>query len=309
MSKSDKVEIKMIAPLLWFYYRSENSATAMPFPLGHGFFIEKIDKNKEIKPLLEKARTLSEYEIGLVMDFSSYAIVKRYTVTRFEASHLFETKPYKEVEELKGLVKMGFGLAKGSNISFPTFHVQEGESSALVSSSYDERPPRWQYSGVQFGDEDLVTVRLLIEKIEPLASAEHNRIMNACIYFETGRLSHEYIVRYTILVSVLESLFNSSTDHISETIALRCSAMLTSDKEERLDYYRSLKDVYKMRSFLVHGQGVPKKFNSERQQKILIANAEFFARQSLLHIFRSNTEDVFKLEVNEFNEYFAKQLL
>jgi hypothetical protein len=309
MSNSNKVEIKMIAPLMWFYYRSKNVSTVTPFELGHGFYIEKINKRTEVEPFLKEAHTLSKYDKGNIMGFSRYAIIKLYTVSNIEASNLLGTKPYNSVEEIKSLIKMAFGIAKATNMSFPTFHIRQNDAKALVSTSYDIRPSRWKYDGVELTDEDLLTVKLLIKKIEPLSGDSHNRIMNACTYFESGRLSNEYIVRFVMLVSVLESLFNSSTDHISETIALRCSSILTDNKNQRFDYYRRLKDVYNMRSHLVHGQKIPKKFNNDAAEWDLIKDAEFFARFSLLHIFQSDTEEIYKLSNKDFNEHFAKTLL
>lgn len=299
-----RVKIELIAPLMMFYYDSDK----IPFDLGNGFKISFVEKS-EIEQLFGHATTISEYERSEILGHARFAITKSYMATEIEAAALYQTVPFMQINEHLSLLKMALGLVRGTNTTFPIFHLRADRRTVLFSASYDRQPTHWRYDDVTFLDNDLRTVRTLVRKISPLVNIFDSRLMNACVYFETGRRSSEYITRFTMFVAALEALFNSSTDHISETITLRCAWIVGKNHKQRIDYYHRIRAVYKMRSYLIHGQDLEGNLRKHETQQKLIKDAEYFSRQALLTIFSRNQEYIFDLKKRDFNSFFAANLL
>jgi hypothetical protein len=59
--------------------------------------------------------------------------------------------------------------------------------------------------------------------------------------------------RFVMYVTVLESMFNSTSSQISHTISRHASLILSIDKDEFENNYRMVKKLYDRRSKLVHG--------------------------------------------------------
>ena len=84
-----------------------------------------------------------------------------------------------------------------------------------------------------------------------------------------------------LLVTGLESLFNTSKEQVGYTLRQRCSYFLIRDIKKRYEFSQIIKDIYNLRSQFVHGQGVSKAIlDNEELQVKLIVQAELVLRAS-----------------------------
>lgn len=90
------------------------------------------------------------------------------------------------------------------------------------------------------------------------------------------------------LVIALEALFAAGSQEIGYSLALRCSYFLEPDVEKRRDMFRRLRDIYNLRSSIVHGRpGPPKKWRKLRGEDyevalaLIVADAEEYVRQAI----------------------------
>ncbi|MCB0631275.1 MAG: HEPN domain-containing protein [Saprospiraceae bacterium] len=101
-------------------------------------------------------------------------------------------------------------------------------------------------------DEEVEKLRIhLSQDLESTALTE----LAESLFFSSYEV-HDYKVRFTILMSALESLFNRSKDQISHIIARHLALIISSGKEEFETMYNRVKKLYGIRSQIVHGQSV-----------------------------------------------------
>lgn len=134
----------------------------------------------------------------------------------------------------------------------------------------------------------------------------YHRVLNALIFFEMGHMSYLYKQRLITFVTCFESLFNISDEQIGITIRLRCSKFLEKDKLKVHGIYKDLKEMYTLRSYLVHGQKTPKKILKDiGKEKRIIFQAEELSRRCLKKILDNDLTDIFDKDT-VLNEEFEK---
>lgn len=103
------------------------------------------------------------------------------------------------------------------------------------------------------------------------------------------------------LVIALETLFSGRGQEISYSLALRCSYFLEPDFQKRKDVFNRLRDIYNIRSCIVHGQaGLPKKWRKLRGEDYDVAflsivdDAAEYVRQAIRKIIADKHLDKFQ---------------
>jgi hypothetical protein len=103
------------------------------------------------------------------------------------------------------------------------------------------------------------------------------------------------------LVIALEALFAGESQEIGYSLALRCSYFLEPDAEKRKAIFTRLRDIYDIRSYIVHGRaGLPKKWSKLRGEDYDIAiasvvdDAEGYVRQAIRKIIADKHLDKFQ---------------
>lgn len=93
------------------------------------------------------------------------------------------------------------------------------------------------------------------------------------------------------LVIALEALFAMGSQEIGYSLALRCSYFLEPDGEKRKNLFSRLRDIYDIRSSVVHGRtGPPKKWRKLQGEDydvalaLIVADAEEYVRQAIRKI-------------------------
>jgi len=103
------------------------------------------------------------------------------------------------------------------------------------------------------------------------------------------------------LVIALEALFAGESQEIGYSLALRCSYFLEPDAEKRKAIFTRLRDIYDIRSYIVHGRaGLPRKWRKLHGQDYDIAiasvvdDAEGYVRQAIRKIIADKHLDKFQ---------------
>lgn len=103
------------------------------------------------------------------------------------------------------------------------------------------------------------------------------------------------------LVIALEALFAGDSQEIGYSLALRCSYYLEPDTEKRKAIFTRLRDIYDIRSYIVHGRAsLPKKWRRLHGEDYDIAiasvvdDAEGYVRQAIRKIIADKHLDKFQ---------------
>lgn len=143
-----------------------------------------------------------------------------------------------------------------------------------------------------FNVRDAAKIRNYWKKVQYLYSTfggTYHKILNAIYFFEFGHHNHMYKPRLVQFVTCLESLFNTSEQQIGYTFRLRCSQFLERNPNRRVSLSHDLRDIYRLRSLFVHGQGTPANIlNDVPRQERLLSEAEEISRRCLQKVFDRN---------------------
>jgi hypothetical protein len=103
------------------------------------------------------------------------------------------------------------------------------------------------------------------------------------------------------LVIALEALFSGKGQEIGYSLALRCSYFLEPDFQKRKEIFSQLRNMYEVRSSIVHGRpGVPKRWrklwsgNSDTAFVLMVDNAEDYVRQAIRKVIVDKHLDKFQ---------------
>ena len=142
---------------------------------------------------------------------------------------------------------------------------------------WENRDGTWELAGFNKVGFDIYTARE--EDLEPFDAADlaillkmmprvydaysthggerFNRVANALNFFEMGYRLFVVDVRFVIFTTSLESLFVTSDRRMGYQFRERISRFLTSEPLERQHLHDTCREIYKIRSAIVHGGAVP----------------------------------------------------
>lgn len=170
-------------------------------------------------------------------------------------------------------------------------------------------PPGSQPGSQHFNKNDSYKIRKYWKKVRKLYEdygGSYHKILNTLYFFEIGHHNHLYKPRIVLFVTALESLFNTSSHQIGYTLKIRCSHFLEKNPTRRINLADNLKELYKLRSLFVHGQGTPRRLLRDTdRQEILLSDSEEITRKSLQKIFDKDLVELFG-KVNDLNIEFHK---
>lgn len=103
------------------------------------------------------------------------------------------------------------------------------------------------------------------------------------------------------LVIALEALFSGGDQKIRYGLSLRCSYFLEPDFQKRKQIFDRLRDIYDVRSFIVHGRpGVPRRWQKlqggdfDTSFALMVDDAEDYVRQSIRKVIVDKHLDKFQ---------------
>ncbi|YCA42821.1 HEPN domain-containing protein [Bacillus sp. JZ8] len=131
---------------------------------------------------------------------------------------------------------------------------------------------------------------------------ESSRIIRASYFTEGARRNGILPTKIISYCNALECLFTTGSNRVSHNIAERLGLLLSKDETEKQLYYDIVREAYKYRSLIVHGQTL----KEEHKEKLIVVshNLDSFLRR----IFLDNHE-IFSKSDKEIDSFFNQGVL
>lgn len=178
----------------------------------------------------------------------------------------------------------------------------------LVRSSY------FAYAGYILQEEELEELVHIYGLLAEAASHHPNFLS-----LPLGRF-HDYYGRTSEvdglldLMIALEALFGGGGQEVGYSLAVRCSCFLETEVEKRKTIFNRLKDIYDVRSSVVHGRStLPKKWRKLRGEDydvalaLIVDDAEEYVRQAIRKVLID--KQLNKFENSERRQKFLNELV
>ena len=163
----------------------------------------------------------------------------------------------------------------------------------VLLSKKDHKPLGYSWSHKNFGVE-ISTIEdgtlSKFERVYPAEPSSFDYIRLAEDNFFLACETSNFKMKYILLMTCLESLFNLGRDQIAHTISRHLSLIISTGKSDFEKNYKRNKQLYNLRNAIVHGGTVKenlKTASSELSQK---------TRQAIIHCITNNLdkEELFK---------------
>lgn len=157
--------------------------------------------------------------------------------------------------------------------------------------------------------------------------ASNSRFKRATEFYNTSFDVEDIKIRFTLIFSTLESLFNISGENIIEKIAIYGSKILFLDEVKEKKIYRKLKDFYNKRSNYIHGNTqleITEKNEFDLREivrEILIIywyisiSKKYNSSEQVINYIENNTKDTLDLvikslidsmQITDYEKYYKK---
>lgn len=297
----------VVAPLHYFYFNFQN-----PLPdeikLGDDYVIKKFDSSI-VDPVFEFYRRFHSQEDEEELRRCMYAVYHEYEANG-ESSNIPE-----EVAANANRLVQALRIVKRTRVILTLIHLDLSDDQITSTDALQVVPKPTQEVTYMDHDEDLehfesddagLITRYfsIIKGLYEAHGGSYHKVLNALIFFEIAHFEHLYKPRLILLITSLESLFNTSSEQVGYSIRVRCSHFLESNPEKRVILSELIKEIYKLRSLFVHGQGTPNKLlNDVEKQKQLLMAAEDICRRCIRKIFDNNLVTAFNNNASLDSEF------
>lgn len=105
--------------------------------------------------------------------------------------------------------------------------------------------------------------RLAIGRSKTLADKSINLPNRFMLFLQKSREAYDPCLRITFCVCALEVIFSTGNNELSHRVSERVAFYLADKLIDRLELYKTIKELYAVRSSFVHGDAIPKKMNSK----------------------------------------------
>lgn len=130
----------------------------------------------------------------------------------------------------------------------------------------------------------------------------------AFTFLNTARSQSDLGIRISHFCSIFECLFSNDNKEVSHKIAERIAFFLEKDPENRYSLFKLIKDIYSIRSEVVHGSFIDRK--KYHRLEYYSVNVESIARRILTKILASKYFDTFYKynETEKMEEIFNRMI-
>lgn len=111
-----------------------------------------------------------------------------------------------------------------------------------------------------------------------------DRLSVALGYLWSGLTTTHSELAFVSFCMALEAIASTSNNEITHILAERCALLTESDLEHRLRAYSEVKDLYELRSKIVHGRSAPKKGPITSESLAITAKLSVVPHSELLRI-------------------------
>lgn len=161
-------------------------------------------------------------------------------------------------------------LITNISIGLPVFRVKifdENGKMILMNGEIFEKTSHFNMIGYNENMKRILSERLrfnIVSKTIEELEARNSRYKRALAFYNDSFSANDIGVKFVLLFSALESLFNFDPDNVTEYIAKYSSKCLFLDNKKEKKYYYKIKDFYDRRSSYVHGNE-PKTIGKEKE--------------------------------------------
>jgi hypothetical protein len=134
------------------------------------------------------------------------------------------------------------------------------------------------------------------------------REVRAIYFVGLARSASDLAIKITLYCSAFETLLSTSQTELAHQLSERISFFLASNKSERHQIYKDVKDAYNVRSKIVHGATLsPQKTN---QLSEISSRCDSYIRQLLLLILTNSTlNEIFRQPNGKFDETLISMIM
>jgi hypothetical protein len=201
----------------------------------------------------------------------------------FEADQL----SFGETHKLLNAFVTSVRLSSDVDLEVGPYAIEEPDWPHMIASPPKQSAASWGHYGKTLSTEALeFAVRFSPRLAHFSMRQSFNRVSNALRLYTSALDLNPSDVALVVFISVLEGLFSTATQELSYRLGLAVSWFLASAKDERLQLFGEVKDLYAIRSKIVHGNRITR---DEEQAAILLAEnyvprAEELVRRSIRKI-------------------------
>lgn len=188
---------------------------------------------------------------------------------------------------------------------------EKGEGRNITATNLPARGTiLWGHHRAELNLEDLESAKRLLPRVEALEAQEKfSRVGNALLFYRNGCNSDNPDLALMAFATCLESIFSTAEQELSYRLSLRVATFLADKNTDRQELFQECKEVYKIRSKVVHGAAISR--DSEQAAIYLVDSivpqAERLARRSLAKVLDMNLESLFE-NAGKLNSLFDRLL-
>ena len=180
------------------------------------------------------------------------------------------------------------------------------DNATCIVSHQDWLHPNQRYEKAGLSVSDLAEFSMIATAVQGIF--EQKKALVRSIYYLNGAL-HMWLwdARFVMFTVVLESLFTTDSQEISHKIAERVAWFLEVEVESRRSLYDRMREIYKIRSKIVHGTEIKGVVGEVSES--LMADLELYTQRALKKILADQSlVDTFSSKSDE-RESFLGSLL
>jgi hypothetical protein len=194
---------------------------------------------------------------------------------------------FDDAHKLLGACVTAIRLSSNVHIKIGAYAIDEPGWPHTIEAPHKMSPSCWGHYGSTLETESLQFAEQFAPRLAHLSLRQSfNRVSNALRLYESALDLIPSDVALVVFISVLEGLFSTATQELSYRLGLAVACFLASTTEERFSVFGEVKELYGIRSKIVHGDRITM---NEEQAAILLAEnyvpkAEGLVRRSIRRI-------------------------
>ena len=127
-------------------------------------------------------------------------------------------------------------------------------------------------------------------------------------FIRIARVQDDLGMKISNYCSALESLFSHDSSELTYKLSERVAVFLEEDKEKRIECFKNVKDLYKIRSSVVHGSFIGVKSLKELRKYARIAD-DVCRKVMKIALDDDDKKNVFIKEDDELDDYFLDLIM
>ena len=136
----------------------------------------------------------------------------------------------------------------------------------------------------------------------PKENVVNYRITRAWTFLLKSRMTHVLPMKIAFTIPVLECLFSTDANEVTQKVSERAAFYIGKDNTERQGIFDIIKDVYSLRSKYFHGQKLQSKHESIDNQKLLSLSMDCLLRRIFTKAILEDSALFNELDQNKFDK-------